>query len=226
MHHLYKTILATTQSGMQHLRSLLSPPRCANCKLLLPTYAVFCSICEQKITSIISTRITLSSTYCMSVFAVSAYTDPLKALILAKNRSTITASHQLGELIWKQTHIKNIPIDYCIPVPLHWTRFAYRGYNQAEEIAHILAKHLNKPVIHAFKRIKQTDFQAHLTSLQRLANVKDAFALIGDTSLYHNKHILLVDDLMTTSATLRSIAKLLLPHKPASINAVVACRVV
>lgn len=222
MHHMQKII---SYISLQ-TRMLISPPHCAHCKLLLASYTIFCTTCEQKIAPIVSSTITLSSSYRMTIFAISNYQEPIKSLILAKSRSDLVASKQLGELIWQKTFIRHAHIDCFISIPLHWTRYAYRGYNQADEIAHVLANYTGKPVVHALKRTKKTAFQSSLTHSQRLDNVKKAFTIIGDGSQFYNKHIMLVDDLMTTSATLQSIAKMLIPYKPASINAVVACRVV
>ncbi|MCX5925210.1 MAG: phosphoribosyltransferase family protein [Candidatus Dependentiae bacterium] len=212
--------------GAKQIGNILSPPQCAHCKLLLKEYAVFCTPCEQTITPVVSTTITLSSTYTMKIFAISGYKEPIKSLILAKSRSDRVASQQLGELIWKNIPLKHAEIDYLIPIPLHWTRYAYRGYNQAHEMARIIGRYKNKSVLPVLARKNRTLFQSTLTHAKRLDNVKDAFTIVGDGSQIRDKHILLVDDLMTTSATLQSAAKLLIKYKPASISAVVACRVV
>lgn len=225
--HIIRTLLSSlTSTTLTYVKAIIAPPRCSYCSLLLTADTVFCIPCTQKITPIVTSHITLSSRYHMTIYAVSNYREPLKSLILAKNRSDHIASRQLGQLIWERTIIKHAAIDYFIPIPLHWTRFAYRGFNQADEIAHILSQHTGKPILHALKRSKKTVFQASLTHDKRMHNVQHAFTLAIDPSLLHNKHIILVDDLMTTSATLRSVAKMLMPYKPASINAVVACRVV
>ena len=114
-----------------------------------------------------------------------------------------------------------------VPIPLHWTRFAWRGYNQADEIAQVLAQKRGKPVVHLLQRIQRTRYQAELESPQRKENVKKAFTLrVADKNLYQDKHIILVDDLMTTGATLQAAAKELFKLKPASITAVVVCRVI
>jgi predicted amidophosphoribosyltransferase len=205
---------------------LLFPPHCARCRLLLDQYMPFCVPCEQKIMPVVSTVVKVSARYDMTVFALSGYEEPLRSLILAKGRSDLLASRQLGELLLQRTPIKQLDVDYFIPVPLHWTRFAYRGYNQAYEIARVVANGRQKPVANAVKRVTRTSFQATLTPEKRWQNVHDVFCLVGDGALYRDKHIVLVDDLMTTSATLQSVAKVMITCKPASITAVVACRVV
>jgi competence protein ComFC len=162
----------------------------------------------------------------MNVMAIGDYQEPLKTLILAKAWSDIVACNQLADLMWQKTYFKNMPCDYLVPVPLHWMRQAKRGYNQAQEIAFGLARKRNVTVESIIARRKSTPFQSSLPHQDRLGNVKDAFVLTAaHYEKYHNKNIVLVDDLMTSGATLAAAAKVLLPLKPASINALVACRV-
>jgi len=161
----------------------------------------------------------------MKVFAVSDYKPPLRNLVLSKSGGHIAASAQLGQLIWEKTVISHQSIDYWIPVPLHWSRFARRGYNQADEIAKILAQKSGKPRAHIIKRVTRRPFQSHVAQSDRKANVKNAFQLCGDLRQYYNKHVVIVDDVVTTGATLKEVGKQLLSLKPASLSAVVACRV-
>ncbi len=220
----FKVISRAFNLSMDHV---IAPPFCAHCKDFLSTRTIFCTECWQKIDPIVSVQIPITKTQSMTVIAVSDYQEPLKSLILAKSWGDIVACNQLGQLIWQMTYFKHMPCDYLIPIPLHWMRFAKRGYNQAEEIAKVLAEQKNVPVATILKRVKNTPFQSSLAHHKRMGNVKEAFALKnGDHAKYHNKHLVLVDDLMTTGSTLAYSAKLLLPFKPASITAVVVCRVV
>lgn len=206
---------------------ILSPPCCAYCKKFLPLREIFCESCYARLQPVFSIMLPVTSTKSVKVFAAAAYREPIKTLIIAKSWGDSVASHFLGNLIWQRTDLKHAQFDYLIPIPLHWTRQAKRGYNQAEEIANTLAKLSGKKVIPLLKRVKRTPFQSTLSSDKRLKNVTDAFALTKiDKELYKNKHLVVVDDLMTTGATLRSAAHLLFQLKPASIMVVVAARVV
>lgn len=205
---------------------LLAPPLCAYCKRLLEQRTILCSACVLLIQPTVSTTIEVTQKYQMKVFAVGLYADPIKSLILAKRSRARLTSCQLGELMWEYTPIRYTSIDYLIPIPLHWTRFVYRGYNQAEESARVLAAHAGKPVVNLLKRVKRTAYQSSLTGAQRESNVDDAFILnTKNVALYRDKHLILVDDLMTTGATLHTAARELIKLKPASITAVVAARV-
>ncbi len=202
-------------------------PFCAYCSTLLADETVLCIACTARISPVVSTTIPLTTSKSMKVIAISGYVDPIRSLILAKGFSNIAVSCQLGTLLWQHTNFKHMPCDIIVPVPLHWTRYAWRGYNQAEEMARVLAAHAQKPVASLVRRTHRTQFQSQISFDKRPENVGQAFTLsVQDFTLYHDKHIILVDDLMTSGATLRTVAKELLKLKPASITAVVAARVV
>jgi ComF family protein len=210
-----------------HLSDLIAPPFCVYCKVYVHNREILCSHCAGHVMPIASVTMPLAHGYEMKVFAISAYQDPIKKLILAKGWSDICASKKLGELAWEMTSMRYMPIDYLVPIPLHWTRFAKRGFNQTEEMAHAIATQSKLRVAHLLKRVKRTQFQSELPAAERGKNVHDAFVLATkDTLLYHGKHLMLVDDLMTTGSTLHAAAKELIKIKPASISAVVACRVI
>lgn len=207
------------------------PPTCYSCGVFIDRTQIFCAQCEQSIKPIASSFVSITKQHKMKLYAVSAYKNPLKYLVLRKMKSDRLASKQLAQLILKKTYIKNIQADFLIPIPLHWTRYAKRGYNQAHEIAKELSKSLNIPVLNILKRSKRTVFQSTLNPEKRKLNVKNVFAIKYRykklyKKLLNGKKILFVDDLCTTGSTLQSAAKHIIPTKPSEINAIVACRVV
>lgn len=212
---------------IQRISLLFFPCCCTYCKKLLDCRAIFCPACTEMIRPVVSTSILLTQTRSMKVIALSIYRDPVRVLILAKRWSDIRAGAHLGQLIWDHTHFRTTPADYIIPVPLHWSRYASRGFNQAEQMARVLAKNKSVPMVKLIKRVKKTSFQADLSAPERQANLKEAFELVdANVELYRNKHLVLVDDLLTTGSTVKSAARELLALKPASITVVVAARVV
>ncbi len=93
-------------------------------------------------------------------------------------------------------------VDAVIPVPLHPLRKWKRGYNQAETIACVLAAELGTPCEgKILRRTRYTGSQTQKNGSERIANVKKAFRTTG-TKIQEFRHILLVDDVMTTGATL------------------------
>ncbi|WP_334108482.1 ComF family protein [Methylobacillus sp.] len=110
----------------------------------------------------------------------------------------------MGHLLASQ--VKHLPLPDCIiPMPLHPQRIKERGFNQSVEIARIVSKQLSMPVnLHACKRVKPTPPQASLPYKQRIRNMHGAFACTADLQ---GKRIVLLDDVMTTGASLNALAK-------------------
>jgi len=102
--------------------------------------------------------------------------------------------------------LKNV--DRIVPVPLHWRRQISRGYNQSDVLARALAKaNRQAKVIHPLVRIRPTEMQVHLHSHDaRHDNVQNAFAVVKPQAL-KGKRVLVVDDVMTTVATLKSVGR-------------------
>jgi ComF family protein len=104
-----------------------------------------------------------------------------------------------------------------IPVPLHPVKLARRGYNQSERFAEGLADILNIPLCNSLKRKKFTETQTNKTRLQRWENVEDVFEVTSGEPV-KKKKILLVDDVMTTGATLAVCANTLLGYGVLSVD--------
>lgn len=221
---LYSYLFSYAHRAYEYFLFILAPPFCVRCKKWLSERRPFCVICERHIRPIVSTSLDITASHQMKVYAISYYAEPLKTLILAKSYGDSLASLQLGDLVWEKTVIQHQEFDVIVPVPLHWLRFAKRGFNQAHEMARIISAKSGKPIVCAVKRVRSTPFQSAVAAVVRRHNVKHAFELIDQADDLRDKHILIVDDVMTTGATLHAVARELLKSKPASITAVVACR--
>jgi ComF family protein len=93
-------------------------------------------------------------------------------------------------------------------MPLHWIRRWRRGFNQAELLARALQKRTGIPVSRALRRQKRTPPQAGLSRAERRVNVETAFDVRAPKTI-EGKHVLLVDDIMTTGATASACAAVL-----------------
>ncbi|RHJ86521.1 ComF family protein [Parabacteroides sp. AM08-6] len=101
-------------------------------------------------------------------------------------------------------------VDVLIPVPLHPDKQRKRGYNQSEWIAKGIHSVLNIPVdTLSVRRLKKTETQTNKMIYERWKNVQDIFSLVQDKEI-QGKHVLLIDDVITTGSTLGSCAEKLL----------------
>jgi ComF family protein len=111
--------------------------------------------------------------------------------------------------------------DFIVPIPLHRTRYSERGYNQSEMLANgiSLVTKISVSKRKWLKRVRQTPSQTGMTLEEREENVRGAFALSknGQKEL-KGKRLLLIDDVMTTGATLASAANALATVKPMKVD--------
>ena len=115
----------------------------------------------------------------------------------------------LGELLGKGLRELNWQIDLILPIPIHHLKKAERGYNQSDFIAKGLSKSLKAPgSSNTVKRIRYTETQTDLNLNERAENVVNAFKLKKPKKV-KGKNILLVDDVITTGATILECGKIL-----------------
>lgn len=136
-----------------------------------------------------------------AVYTYGDYDGVLRELIhLFKFSGIKPLARPLGQLL-RRSVPRDIQVDVIIPMPLHWKRKWERGFNQSELLADELSRHLGAPVSLALQRHKHTPAQAGLTLHERRRNVASAFSVRHQQQL-ENKHVLLIDDVLTTGATI------------------------
>lgn len=118
--------------------------------------------------------------------------------------------------------------DLIVPVPLHWTRLFARRYNQSALLAHALGRESGRPVlIDGMERRRRTPSQGRLGRAGRERNVRGAFAVpSGRRARIEGRRVLLVDDVLTTGATMEACARALLSAGAESVDALTLARVV
>lgn len=116
-----------------------------------------------------------------------------------------------------------LPADALVPVPLHPSRRKQRGFNQTEKIAEVLSLGIAVPVDHALLRSRRTSPQVRLNGEGRRTNVVGAFTLAPGHDV-EGARLILVDDVLTTGATLGACAQVLLAAGAAAVDAVTVAR--
>lgn len=113
------------------------------------------------------------------------------------------------------------PAPLLLPVPLHWRRYCQRGFNQSHQLALALATIFNSSVNHhAFQRRRHTPSQQQLTKAQRRHNLHHAFKLRQVTL---PDHVAIIDDVVTTGATVHQLTRLLIQHGVKRIDIYTLC---
>ena len=138
--------------------------------------------------------------------AVFLYQYPIdKMMQRYKYGNMLNISHTFGQLLADKSSLE--AIDLIIPMPMHPTRIKQRGFNQALEIAKVLTKNCKDKLDYkSVERQTLTPPQASLPLKERVKNIKGAFKVETDLS---GKRIAIVDDVMTTGASLNELAKTL-----------------
>ncbi|HTQ83437.1 MAG TPA: ComF family protein [Pseudolabrys sp.] len=118
--------------------------------------------------------------------------------------------------------------DALIPVPLHWRRLWARRFNQSAALAGAIGQASGVPVLHsALKRVRATAQQVGLSKPQRAENVQGAFSVpAGEKGLVAGRRLVLIDDVLTSGATVDSCARALLRAGAAHVDVLAFARVV
>ena len=190
---------------------------CETCRTDLPWLSIACQQCSIPLSTSLSTRcgtcIKTPPAFDKAVASCHYQTPLLELIHQLKFHAQLAAAACLGHLL--VTRVAQAYEDDCLPesilpVPLHPKRCRERGFNQAVEISRILQKKLNIPMhVNALQRVQHTPAQRGLSAKSRRRNLKNAFAVQGDLNA---KHVVIVDDVMTTGSTMNQLAQLLKQH--------------
>ncbi len=217
---------------------LLYPPLCTGCGLLRPLDRhIFCLDCLHELPETgyhlhqhnpfvahFTGRVRIEAGAAFLYFTRGGATQRLLHQIKYNNRPDLitTLGKWYGHQLIPSDHWKGI--DVVIPVPLHWKKYRQRGYNQSAVFGQAIADVMAIPC-HPFalRRITHDQSLTGMRRLQRVETIGNSFSVAHPHSMRH-RHVLLVDDVLTTGATLEACAIAMVPLPVASIRMVtIAC---
>ncbi len=213
------------------LIDLFYPNLCVGCELeSVSPHELFCISCEHK-TSITNLH-RLAQNECMrrvpsiNLFrATSMYRfypggiiQTMIHQIKYANRPQVATriGQKYGRMLVQEDWVHDVEL--IVPVPLHWKRLRRRGFNQSQRFAAGLAESLAVSIsTDQLIRIKETSTQTQKGRYERLQNMMGAFQCV-DVEHFTNKHVLLVDDVLTTGATLEACLTKISACSPAKLS--------
>jgi competence protein ComFC len=123
----------------------------------------------------------------------------------------------------QDARIQADPADCLVPVPLHPARMRERGFNQSEALAEILSKRTRLPIVRCIERRRYTNTQTRFDRVERMQNLRNAFAMRKNSDV-RGKHLVLLDDVLTTGSTLHECALVLRAAGAESVRAITVAR--
>ena len=180
---------------------------CARCNFHLPRTGFQKTPYENEMAKLFWAQIPIERA--SALFYYEAHAESANLLYELKYKNHPEVGEVLGRMIAKEVKPSGFfdGIDGIVPVPLAKKRQRQRGYNQSMEIARGLSEITSLPVCHQV--VRRTTYEGSQTSKdrwERNENVEHVFELIDATAV-HGKHLLIVDDVVTTGATVLACAK-------------------
>lgn len=194
---------------------------CAACEAELPTLGNHCRICAEPL------PVQGICGHCLDappdffrILAPFRYASPLSELITAlKHGGDLSAGRTLGALLARHVLDPSQEVfmpQVLLPMPLHWRRLWARGFNQAGEIARVVAADAGIPLRGRLaRRVANTPMQQQLDRRLRQRNLRGAFAAAPACA---NLHIAVIDDVVTTASSARALATALMGAGAASVQ--------
>lgn len=190
----------------ERLWCLFLPARCLCCGRAVRPERLFCPGCVPALPKEpLSREFPLSGGGSLAVAACFPYEKGFRrTLHRLKFQEERALARPLGTLMAEAASSLGEDFDGVTWVPMSPQKLRRRGYNQSELLAKAVAKELGLPAWNLLEQVRETDTQHSLTRAQRADNVRGAYRAKGATL---GKRVLLVDDIVTTGATLRACAQ-------------------
>jgi competence protein ComFC len=209
---------------LKDLFYLFYPSICSNCsEQLLQNENVICTFCrhdlpltnftsytKNKVSAIFFGRVTIEKAYSLLLFRKEGITKNLIHDLKYRGNEGVGIffGNWLGEILMKNKEFSTV--DLIVPVPIHLKKKKIRGYNQVTKFGERLSTYLNIPFIEdVLVRQSSTKTQTLKARFERFNDLETKF-LVNNTTQFKGKHLLIIDDVITTGATLEACASALL----------------
>lgn len=205
IHLFFPRICAVCQTDLKHGERVI----CTSCHYKMPLTR-FWEDANNPVAQTFWGRVSIENACAYFFFTKGSKYRPLLHKLKYKGKYDVGVALGLGfgQVLAKSELYQDI--DYVVPVPLHPKKQKLRGYNQAEAIARGVAQGLGVQVkTNGLVRHEFTETQTKKTRAERIRNVENAFRVVNDEEL-KGKHLFLVDDVITTGATMEVCAEKLL----------------
>ncbi len=191
----------------KYVKQFLFPPKCPLCGSLVEGNDLYCKTCSEKYfeheTRVFNVPIGKKSKM-LAVHTGHYYEGYYKKYVEKFKFSGKTSyAEKLSEIMLST--LPNIKFDFVTFVPMCSDKFKKRGYNQAELLAQKLSEKINVPCVEIFEKVRHNKTQHKLNARERIINVKNAYKVKIDIS---GQKILLIDDIITTGATMCECARI------------------
>jgi len=209
----FPKLCETCQNPLVYNETLL----CLNCRHDLPIIC-YTNFTENNISNIFKGKVPVNKVVSFLYYRKIGKTKELIHQLKYKGKQEIGGfiANWFGKILWDSKEFNDI--DYIIPVPLHPKKQRQRGYNQLTTFGRNLSKQLQTNYLEkVLIRSLSTKTQTFKSRLERFDNTNTKF-LLKDYSLLQNKHVLLIDDVITTGATLEACCKELLKSDNITIS--------
>ncbi|MFZ1721465.1 MAG: phosphoribosyltransferase family protein [Microgenomates group bacterium] len=193
------------QSIRQVLLETIFPPQCCQCKTL---GRLLCNDCYQRLEFIPNAFQPCAEPPLDSISVACTYAGGAKALLKAlKLKRVIGVAETLAWLLYETCAIPEA--DYIVAAPANPKNFVQRGFDPALEISRELSAHSGIPLAPLLYRINSAQEQKHLNRADRIKNLTNSLKCIRGPTKNSKKSVLLVDDVVTSGATMMECARVL-----------------
>jgi ComF family protein len=242
-------LLAPVRASLRFTLDTALPPLCPACRGVLGETGGLCAACWSKLSfiappycerlgtpfgydpgpGVLSTEAVTDPPAFGRARAAVRYDDVASALVHAlKYGDRLDLAPTMGRWMAQAGRALTADADALVPVPLHWRRLWARRFNQAAALARVVSQASGVPVLDdALKRLRATPQQVGLARAERATNVQGAFAVPdARQAAVAGRRLVLVDDVLTSGATIDSCTRALLRAGAAGVDVLVFARVV